>query len=873
MIKFVDINTGDVYDGDKPYVHWFDDVQSVGLNYSKTFLFVTDEGRTGEVHLDSDCFAIVDDYELQKAATENFNGKDFVDLSKITTKKAYINGTRYTDLGSNVAIFQFTVIAYGKCVGEVRDEFSIIFNGKKHTFTIGADFYDENEALGINLSNLGQDVNNEIQRAIYEKNIYEDNPDYILLNRKYKELLNEYINIIANKGSYKSLINSLNWFEYGDLTKIYEFWRYGQGDNVFLSRQDITQYVNSVTEQLLSSMQKTTYISIACAMQKMKEESIMGKIGYDDGKENDKIVSYLKEPVPELENVALYWTRNEMSLKMVLLGNFFATYFMPIHLDLIHSTIEDVVYTNTIKMLSDPLMWRFDNYDGINKFRLHVEKVYHLTNVETWTNIKTPFGYIHNTKNSLTEEDAKLPILGVDLEEDTTQDQICRLKTYMMQHFKGIGVVIPFNCTLYNVFGTNVITDGEIRIYKNGVELDDYRRETQAINNEADPNNPGEIHINFNILLREIGKYKVQIIFRRSDGVRYIKVVDFEVDEENHQTIEMYKLVAKSSADCDLNMPNIWMNGKDDKDTKNTSLSDLAKWVLNPVKSKNENKIYSQFISTPYNVDYENDSARANRVIIMRIKCDANGNIPGDVKNIKLKYAGRINSNSQNIGQLIDWIKAKNQTKIEEKIGLKWLMLNRYGEFIKNDSQYLASFGGENCVFLIGVDTTFMNTVRNNRCIIRFNGSHKDLTWWQRDMFIPYFYDLVKVGEMSLFDEVTKKYTDEEAFKMRIAENTYTIKQTDVVCFVPNLSSIKRPKDFQWKFVCKSTNDEITPKTYRSDNNDKSFPTILTPLFGRYDFATLPDPGYYDVILSYKLDDNQEENNTVTISSQLLVEK
>lgn len=940
MIKFVDINTGDIFDGNKPYIHWFEDAQSSGLNYDKTFLFVSN-WNTATITLDNECFMLVDDKKLSNATKNNFNGKDFIDLSKITSKQIDITGTKTNDL----YIYKFSIIAQGKYIGEITDDFTITVGNETHTFSVGADFYDENEALGINLTNLGQDVNNEIQRALYEKNIYEDKPDYILLNRKYKELLNEYINIIANKGSYKSLINSLNWFEYGDLTKIYEFWRYGQPNKSYLSRQDITQYVNSITEQLLSSMQKTTYISIGCAMEKMSEESIMGRYdNYKDGKENNKNVTYLKEPVPELEKVSLYWTRDEMTLKMVLLGNFFATYFMPIHLDLIHSTIEDVVYTNTIKMLSDPLLWRFDNYDGINKFRLHVDKVYHLTNVETWTNIKTPFGYIHNTENSLTEEDAALHILGVDLEEDMLQDQTCRLKTFMMQHYKGIGVVVPFKCTLYGVFGSCVITDGELKIYKDGELFDE--RETQSVSQEKNKENPDEVSVDFNILLKEIGQYKVQIIFRRSDGVRYIKFVDFEIDEENHQSIEMYKLIPKDYGGRAINMPNKWMNNTDEKCTY-TTLPDLAKWVLNPVVSDNSNRIYSQFLSMPrstYNDNEkyrENDSVRANRVVMIRIKCDTNGNIPSSVKKIKISYGKPITNNSGSIGTGsgsigyntsikkaaslgsisgvssgknpgISSIKSGsigNKIIFNEIIGkgktiggngrtpancntigsiingaasgknnetqLQWLIMNRYGELLdetKLKPDELAIFGGTNYLFLIGVDLNFITSERQDYTI-NFSNVTDDITFWQRDMFIPYFYDLKKVGEISYSDEVMNTFTDEQKFKIFTDYNTYTIKQTDTVCFVPNLSSIKRPKDFQWKFVCKSTNDEITPITYRDDTDDYSFPTILTPLFGRYDFATLPDAGYYDVVLNYKLDDAQNKNNTVTVSSQFLVEK
>lgn len=854
MIRFVDINTGDVYNGDKPYVHWFDNEQSVGLNYSKTFLLVTDESRACDVVLDSECFALVDDYKLQQAASKNINGKDFFDLSEITSKKICLNAVKTDDL----SIFQFTVIAKGKYIGEVRDEFTVRMNATDYTYIIGADFYDENEALGVNLANFGQEISQEIQRAVYEKNIYEDKPDYILINRKYKEILNEYVNIIANKGSYKSLINSLNWFEYGDLVKIYEFWRHGEPNKSYLSKLDITQYVNNTTEQLLFSMQKTTYIAISCALQKIKEDSDMSDPDYAPGKDNrGKDVKYLKEPVPELEKASMLWSRNEMSLKMVLLGNFFATYFMPIHLDLIHSTIEDVVYTNTIKMTSDPFVSRFDTYDAINKFRLQLDDVYHLTNVETWTNINTPFGFMHNTENSLNQEDEALDILGVDTEEDMTQKQETRLKTYMLQHFKGIGAVIPFNCTLYSVFGTNVITEGEIKLYKNGTLKE--KRTTQAINHaKSEDNTEGKVYINFNILIQEIGKYKVQLVFRRSDGARYIKVVEFVVDEENNQTLEMYKLVPLESVERQNNSVSKWMQDENFSKESNTFPS-LAQWMMDPVRSSNNLKVYTQFLSASRNPEL--NCIKANRVIIIRVKGK-------EIPKLPIMYG--------NFGKREEQYYLNDDMNANRLNNLYWITLDRYGRLIDSLSDNeLAGFEGDKYTFLIGVDTDFITDKYNPDFKFWDNAetlNNYGIKYWVRDMFIPYFYKLERVGDISLYDDVMKTYTEEQQFRKRIEENTYTIKQSDVVCFLPNLSSIRRPKDFQWKFVCKTTNDEITPLTYRS-TSDKSFPTVLAPLFGRYDFAKLPDAGYYDVTLNYKLDDAQDENQSVTVSSQFIVEK
>ena len=94
----------------------------------------------------------------------------------------------------------------------------------------------------------------------------------------------------------------------------------------------------------LNNFAKTTYYALFLALQKEKSELD-------------------KEFNPKLENITFKWSLQDMSLKMCLLGNFLETYFMPIHLDLYHSTIEDLVFTNTIKVISNTTE---DIYDFVN---------------------------------------------------------------------------------------------------------------------------------------------------------------------------------------------------------------------------------------------------------------------------------------------------------------------------------------------------------------------------------------------------------------------------------------------------------------------------------------------------------------------------
>lgn len=94
-------------------------------------------------------------------------------------------------------------------------------------------------------------------------------------------------------------------------------------------------------------------------------------------------LNILPEPIPQLEQVVTIYNKEELALKMALLGNFFATYFMPIHLDLIHSTIENIVFTNTIKMIDFNLFSRVDYIDSTQSFYSNIDssKLYYLDNV------------------------------------------------------------------------------------------------------------------------------------------------------------------------------------------------------------------------------------------------------------------------------------------------------------------------------------------------------------------------------------------------------------------------------------------------------------------------------------------------------------
>lgn len=303
----------------------------------------------------------------------------------------------------------------------------------------------------------------------------------------------EQIDILANKGSYNSLINSLNWFEYGDLIKIQEYWK--NKDSVYY-RSELTSIIKDSLQDLLQTHTKTTYIGLYLALNKIKVDEFgnviyakpenhkytvngidlysarlnkglykenpkqnrklqinTGNVQIEDFKDGELNNKYegsnwkrlyqglIPEPIPQLEYISSLFGKEELSLKMALLGNFYATYFMPIHLDLIHSTIENIVFTDTIKLSTFNNYTRIDLVNNTQSFNISLDnkEVYYLNNITVsandYTNMSTP----------LSNNDV-VKILGVDYLNNIYSGSA----KVWQQLYSGVGCVIPvyFNIKL-----------------------------------------------------------------------------------------------------------------------------------------------------------------------------------------------------------------------------------------------------------------------------------------------------------------------------------------------------------------------------------------------------------------------------------------
>ena len=494
MVRFVDLKTGNVFNADQSYVFWFDGEQSVNMLYSQPICFISNEPNVRISFGENKVFRLVDSNNLKNMDVEEIHNFKYLDINSMCLNgdvNVTLNGYAY----HNYYVYMMYIIGSSPNAGEFIADINIA----GESFKIGADFYGGDETLYINLSNHGVDIPEAIQKALYNVNVHEDKIDNITINRKWKELLSNYWDVLANKGSYKSLYNSLKWFEYGDLVRIGEIWKNKDHYEI----RDIQEILSDKYIESLADFSKTTYEGLYLCLSKLNEED--GKIVYD------------KEKNPTLKSIVSKWSKEDLSLKMSMLGSFFETYFMPIHLDLIHSTIEDIVFTNTFKLLNSPSSNRTDFVYDIQELKCNVEDgaTFQLGPVECYVGPDTLF---HTTTG-----DTDPIIVGVQHKQpkftpvrNEIPNQV--LKDYLTQLYYDVGAVVDFNIDI-PLTDDDFIKYSIISLPKSGQRIicESYK--------------PLGKNIQFSILFEDEGEYDLRMQFVSASGKTFVKRVDFNIIE------------------------------------------------------------------------------------------------------------------------------------------------------------------------------------------------------------------------------------------------------------------------------------------------------------------------------------------------------
>ena len=325
----------DSYGDERNYRFYFDDNQSINITYQKRLFFISDKERVS--------IEILDTPPVKNTVFFLF---DYIDTP---AKLGDVKKSKVESVGVSIGDKYLHYVNIGSC-SESEGEFIENIKIDNEIFEIAADFHGQDESLEILLHNQGVTLPKDIIRSLYDTNIHEKYVDWVVLNRKYKELLLNIMDIVYKKGSYKSLVSSLGWFEYGDMIKLNEYW--SDSSLHTLHQKDISTIYTPMIEEMMKMYMKTTFISI----EYMLDEYDFEYIEDDNGEVIGKSFKYDRDGVDltvpilkDINEIQRKWSINDIALKMTLLGNYFSTYFMPIHMDLLFSSIENLVFTTPAK--------------------------------------------------------------------------------------------------------------------------------------------------------------------------------------------------------------------------------------------------------------------------------------------------------------------------------------------------------------------------------------------------------------------------------------------------------------------------------------------------------------------------------------------
>jgi hypothetical protein len=202
----------------------------------------------------------------------------------------------------------------------------------------------EDERLGKLLENFGRDVTPVEELILRESDVYEDNVNFELLNAKRKEMLLEGDNIWPYVGSYKGLVNIINWFGYYDV-RIKEYWlNVNQEDEYFGTYRQM-----QVPFQLRDKGKSSEAITLLPSLH-YKKTSLFG-LFYDIVRDSGDSDTF---GVPETQD-AFEYTNEEVLIKLFALKRYLKDKFLPLNARIVDITGEGVYYERyTINSWNDP---------------------------------------------------------------------------------------------------------------------------------------------------------------------------------------------------------------------------------------------------------------------------------------------------------------------------------------------------------------------------------------------------------------------------------------------------------------------------------------------------------------------------------------
>ena len=185
---------------------------------------------------------------------------------------------------------------------------------------------EEDERFKIELGNVGKLINPDEVFIFKEYDILEGGIDWMVLNKKRKEMLMMKHLIYPYIGAYKSIINAINYFGYNDL-QLNEYYR-----NIDTNSPDYLKLfkveIPDIFDNTVEGWTENDYISNTYPNEKFEETSLFNLTYFITDKEGNYVLNYtLDEIIIKLQGLKFWLKKNIIPLTHKILDITGKTYF------------------------------------------------------------------------------------------------------------------------------------------------------------------------------------------------------------------------------------------------------------------------------------------------------------------------------------------------------------------------------------------------------------------------------------------------------------------------------------------------------------------------------------------------------------------
>lgn len=240
---------------------------------------------------------------------------------------------------------------------EVENEFSRTLviedqnNGKRIAeIDVYCQTVDEDERLKTLLSNFGKELPQDESYIFRDADVWESKPDYELINQKRKELMLEFENIYSYLGSYRGVLNAINFFGYNESLSLKEYWL-----NVDMQDENYKKFlIQDIVLNERLDFENFNFLPNS----KYKKTSKFG-LFYDINRVVDG--EFTRFGLPETEE-AFDFTNEEVLIKLYGLREKLQEQFLPLNAQIINITGEAIYFSsyNQRKWTSNNRVSRID---------------------------------------------------------------------------------------------------------------------------------------------------------------------------------------------------------------------------------------------------------------------------------------------------------------------------------------------------------------------------------------------------------------------------------------------------------------------------------------------------------------------------------